>query len=237
MLTKNCCVALAVLALATFGARSVSASGRGVGSHPGGRTGAESRPVDGHRPGNSGQFPRAENGDFRHPRSYANVPNGNAYFGWNRAGYGSGYGYGYGYPGWGYWPFDLGYELGSVPYFALFPPVYYGSGENMPALDTTVRSPWMGSGSPQPIMQSAAFAGQSQPPLRIINPYCVEAQADKPPPQVADKPQPPTANEPQQQVGQLLDDDALRLLLDDPMPSNSRYCAPQGCNPERKSNR
>ncbi len=98
---------------------------------------------------------------------------------WGYGGYGLGYGYGY--PGWGYSPFIGGYyDLESLPYFAVFPPVYYGSGENGPVLNPSTRSSWAGIESPQPAPAPAASASPARPPLRIINPYYVETKADKP---------------------------------------------------------
>ena len=75
---------------------------------------------------------------------------------------------------------DDGYELEGVPYFAQFPPVYYGYADNMPVLKAPIRSSWAGSEGPQPVPVSAASASPPRPPLRIINPYYVEAKADKP---------------------------------------------------------
>ncbi len=89
----------------------------------------------------------------------------------------AGYGGGYGYPGWGYSPFGFGYELGDVPYFAQFPPVYFGYDDNIPILKTPVWSSWTGSENPQPDMGSAAPARPPRPPLRIINPYYFEGRA------------------------------------------------------------
>jgi len=162
MSSKSWCVILAVLAIAAFEeVGSVSASGWGArGSHPGARGAAEWRRGVDNGWGNSGHFLRAENGIFGSPWAY-----GNAYRGW-------------GYPGWGYSPLAFGYDLESVPYFAQFPPVYYGYGENVPVQNPFIRSSWAGSESPPPVAESSAAASRPRPPLRMINPYCVEAKAD-----------------------------------------------------------
>jgi hypothetical protein len=165
MSCKSWCVALAVLGLAAFEVNGVFASGHGTGgSHARGPAGCRAW-------GNSRQFLRAENGIFGPTWAY-----GNAYWGWGGYGYGSGYGYG----GWGYSPLAIEYDLGSAPYFALFPPVYYGYGDNMPIVKAPIRSSWVGGASNEPVPDVAASASPSRPPLRIVNPYYVEAKADKP---------------------------------------------------------
>ncbi len=97
------------------------------------------------------------------------------YFG-GRGGSNRGYGYGLGY--------GLGYDYGSggdlaagyapdrLPYYALYPPVYYGSIERRPF----GQSPFAYPAYPASTVQ--AESGQEQPPsqpparpLRIINPY------------------------------------------------------------------
>jgi len=90
---------------------------------------------------------------------------GNAGWGWG------GLGWGYPYPGWGY-------QLEGVPYFAQYPPVYYGNGENVPVLNSAIRSPWLGIESTQPAAATAVSASLPRPPLRIINPFFVEQKAD-----------------------------------------------------------
>ncbi len=187
MSRKILCVALVVLALEAIGANGASASGRGAGnSHPGGSAATGLRAGSGNCPANSGRFLPVENGIHRPTCVYPGRVYENAYCGWRGTGYGYGngigydFGYGCGYPGWGYLPSALGYELEGVPYFAQFPPVYYGSGENLPNWNTSVRSFSAGSESPQPATESAASANPSRPPLRIINPYCVDGKADQP---------------------------------------------------------
>lgn len=170
MLSKSWNVALTVLALVAFEVSSAFASGHGAtGACAGGATVGGCRTGSGSCFGNSGQFLRAENGIFGPAWGF-----GNGYCGWG----GSGYGLGYGccYPGWGYSPLVLGYEFGGVPYFSQFPPVYYGYGDNMPVVKASIRSSWVGSESPQPAMEPATSASPSRPPLRIINPYYVEAK-------------------------------------------------------------
>ena len=157
MLGKIWFVALVVLGLAAFEVESASAAGGGArGSHAIGGGTAACRPGC----GNLGCFPRAGNGFFGSPWAY-----GNAYWGWG------GIGLGYEYPGWGY-------QLGGVPYFAQFPPVYYGSAENVPAWNTPIRPAGSGSEKSQPAAASTASASRPRQPLRIANPYYVEEQAD-----------------------------------------------------------
>ncbi len=167
MLSKSLCVALVILAIGAFEVSSASASGRGAsGSHPGGRPGvAGCRTGSGGCWGNSGRYLRAENGIFGSTWAC-----GNAGWGWGGAGYGWGYGLGYAYPGWEY-------QLEGVPYFAQFPPIYYGYGENTPVLKAPIRSTWAGGESPRPA-ESAVSASPARPPLRIVNPYYAEAKAD-----------------------------------------------------------
>ena len=166
MLSKSWCVVLAVLGLAAFEVNGASASGGGANVSRAGGSSAGCRLGNGSCRGQSGQFPRDEHGVF--------CPTwgcGNAFCGWGGAGYGLGYGYVY--SGWGY-------QLEGVPYFAQFPPVYYGYADNMPIVKASIRSSWAASESPQPVAEPAAIASPSSPPLRIINPYYVEAKADKP---------------------------------------------------------
>jgi hypothetical protein len=93
-----------------------------------------------------------------------------------RAGANSGYGYGYGL---GY---DYGYDLAAgyaperLPYYALYPPVYYGSVERRPFGQSPFAYP------PYPAYTVPAESGQDQPssqpparPLRIVNPYVKQA--------------------------------------------------------------
>ena len=170
MLSKNWCIAVAVLALAAFEVRIASASGHGANaSHGVGGPAVTFRTGGANGWGNSGQFRRAENGIFG-----PSWPFGNANWGCG------GCGLGYGYSGWGYSPLLLGYDLGGVPYFAQFPPVYYGYEDNMPVLKAPIRSSWAGSESPQSAPESASSADPPRRPLRIKNPYYFEAKADKP---------------------------------------------------------
>ena len=92
------------------------------------------------------------------------------------AGYGLGYGgdgcYGAGW-GWGYGLADFGFYPESVPYFDLFPPVYYTYSDGAIAPISTIGSSWMGYGA----VQTAAdppMASLRHMPLRISNPYYVE---------------------------------------------------------------
>ncbi len=165
MLRKRWFIVLVVLGFAAFEVGSASASGPSAKcSHPGGGA-AAGCPT---HSGACGQFPRAEYGVFGPTLAY-----GNTYWGW---------GYGYGYPGWGYEPFLAGYGYGleGVPYFAQFPPVYFGYGDNMPVLKASIRSSWVSGEGPQPGMAPPAVASPPRPPLRIVNPYYVEAKADQP---------------------------------------------------------
>jgi hypothetical protein len=172
MSSKSWCVVLAVLGLVAFEVNTAFAAGRGIsGSRVGGTV------VVGRRTGweNSGHFPRTGNGSFGPTLAY-----GNAYWGWGGAGLGLGYGYGY--PGWGYasWIAGYGYELVGVPYFAQFPPVYYGYEDNMPVVKASSRSSSAASEGSQPVTGPAPIPSPPRPPLRIVNPFYVEAQADKP---------------------------------------------------------
>jgi hypothetical protein len=156
MLSKRWFVVLVISGLAAFESNRVWASGGGAkGSFAG-------RPAAGRR-----------------TESCPNRPNlayGNNLWGWG------GYGLGYGYGGWGYSPWGFGYQWVDVPYFSLFPPVYYGYAPNGPVWNTPARSGGSsvsGNESPQSVPVSEVSASQSRPPLRIINPYYVEEKADK----------------------------------------------------------
>jgi len=169
MVSKNWCVVLAVLGFTAFTVNVAPASGGGAkgfcaGGRPAGcRTGF----------GNSGQFLRAENGFFGSPWAF-----GNTYWGWG--GTCCGLDYGYGYPGLGYSPWAFGCLPEHVPYFSLFPPVYYGSTDHVPVWNTAMRSSWLGSDIAPPAPEPAVSASPPRPPLRIVNPYYVEAKSDKP---------------------------------------------------------
>ena len=162
MSSKSWYVVLAVLGFVAFGVSSASAAGRGGDGPRVGGTFVGSRPGW----GNPGQFPRTGNGVFGPSSAY-----GNPYWG-----------YGCGYPGWGYapWIAGYGYELVGVPYFAEFPPVYYGYEDSVPVVKASVRSSWAASEGPLPAAGAAPIASPPRPPLRIINPYYVEGKADKP---------------------------------------------------------
>jgi hypothetical protein len=171
MLSKNWCVVLAFLAVVAFGAKVAFAAGHGTtGSHISGGPSIACRTGNGSCAGNWRQFPRVENGV---PGPI--WPYGGFYWGYGGIGYGWGYGLGLGYlyPGWGY-------ALEGVPYFAQFPPVYYGYTDNMPVVKPPIPPSWAGSENSQPVSEPAAFASPPRPPLRIINPYYIETKADKP---------------------------------------------------------
>ena len=166
---KSWRIALILLAFCVPGALVASGAGHGPGiSHPGGKGPGGPAAVDHH--GNSEQCHRPENGGVGFAGSFENGS-----YGWGGLGYGLGCGfdYGYGCPGWAY-------GIEGVPYFAQFPPVYYGYGDNMPVVKSSIRSSWAGSEAPLSAAEPAAPAGVSRPPLRIINPYYHETQADKP---------------------------------------------------------
>ncbi len=154
MLSKRLFVVAIILGLAAFESNRVSASGGGAKGSFAGRP-AAGRPAE----------------------SCPNRPNlayGNNLWGWG--------GYGYGYSGWGYSPWGCGYQWVDVPYFSLFPPVYYGYAPNGPVLNRPVgyaESSVSGNESPQSVPASTVSTGQPRPPLRIINPYYVEGQTDK----------------------------------------------------------
>jgi hypothetical protein len=150
MFNKSRFVVLAVLGLVAFEVSSASAAGWSASGSRGGTIAGPARTF------------------------------GSSYRGWGGIGYGLGYGYGY--PGWGYapWIAGYGYELAGVPYFSQFPPVYYGYEDSVPVVKAPIRSSWSASVGPQPATGPAPVASPPPPPLRIINPYYVETQADKP---------------------------------------------------------
>ena len=151
-------VILVVLGLAAFHLSNAFAAGGGakVSSGTGRGTAAACRASH----GNSGQHPPAQYGRFCNAWGYRK-----SYWGWN------GFGLGFIYPWWGY-------PLEGVPYFSPFPPVYYGNGENLPVVDSSVRTSWFGSDSGQPVPMPAVSTSSPHPPLRIINPYYVEENAE-----------------------------------------------------------
>jgi len=173
MLSKNWCLALAVLASAAWGVSGVFAAGRG-GIGPGARGGPAGCRTGSGDCRNSGRPLRTENDIFGRTWAY-----GNGFWGYGGPIYD--WGYGYGYPGWGYSPWGVGYgwELEGVPYFSQFPPVYYGLTDDVPVVKAQIRSSWVGTASSQPGQGPAASASPSPPPLRIINPYYVEAKDEK----------------------------------------------------------
>jgi hypothetical protein len=170
MLIKSSCVVLAVLVFTASTTVNVAwaAGGGAKGFCAGGRP-AGSRTGFGH----SGQFLRAGNGFLGSNWAFAN-----AVWGWGGLGYGLDYGYGY--PGLGYSPWACGYIPEHVPYFSLFPPVYYGNTDDVPVWNAAMRSSRIGIDSAPPVPESVAPASPPRPPLRIVNPYYVEAKADKP---------------------------------------------------------
>jgi len=171
MLSKTWYLAvLAILAFAAFEVKLASAAGHGPNvSHAGRGSVVGCRAGSGTCHGNSGQFLRAENGIFGYPWSYGSVS-------WGGGIAGCGLGYGCGYTGWGDSPSVIGYQTERMPYFAQFPPVYYGYAENMPVLKTPIRLSWGGGVSNEPAPQSADSISPPPPPLRIVNPYYVEAK-------------------------------------------------------------
>jgi hypothetical protein len=179
MLNKKWCVFLTVLGLTILEVGMASASGGGARGSCAGGGATKCRTGGGGCCGNSGQFLRAENGIFG-----PTWASGNAYWGCGGidccSGFGLGLGYGCGYPGWGYAPSAIGYLPERVPYFALFPPVYYGSAEPVPTWNASTRSFWVGNESTQSTAEPPASLSPPRQPLRIINPYYVEAKADKP---------------------------------------------------------
>lgn len=167
-MSKIWCVVPAVLGLVAFEVDSALASGGGgKGPHAGAGSAVGCRTGHGGCRGNAGQFSRAENGIFGPIWA-----SGNTYWG-------CGLGYACGYSGWGDSPLVIS-QQDRVPYFAQFPPVYYGYSTNMPVLNGCIRSFLAGSESSLPASDSAAPASLPRPPLRIINPYYVEVKVDKP---------------------------------------------------------
>jgi hypothetical protein len=142
------CFFLVVLGAFAFPQSDVRAAGHGTAAAHGSdsKTGPVSWP--GH-----GTFP--DHGRFRNPS-----------YGYGGTGFGNGSGYGLG--GWGYSPFLYGYQTESVPYFSVFPPVYYGFDGQGPIVKTS-SSPDVDRAA-QPALPSGANNGQPQP-LRIANPF------------------------------------------------------------------
>jgi len=143
---KNCCIFLASIGILSLVVRDTAAAGHGSANK-----GAVHGPVGGEQgkggiPQGFGSFPRNEQGVYRAPW------NGNHYGDNNRSGFGAN---GLGYGAWGYSPFYDIYQSGSVPYFALFPPVYYGYAEQLPLAASDEKTP----------------AGPPPQPVRILNPY------------------------------------------------------------------
>jgi hypothetical protein len=170
MRVKSWFIAVVVLVCATSAGDIYAApGGGGKGASSGGRPSGMRTGF-----GSSGLARRAENGRFD-----SNFGCGNAIWGLGGLGWDVG-GYGYGYPGWGYSPFAVGYFPERVPYFSLFPPVYYGHSYYAPAWNSAVNSPWAGNDGNPPAQEATATASSPRPPLRIINPYYVEAKTDKP---------------------------------------------------------
>ena len=81
--------------------------------------------------------------------------------GWNAQGW-SGQN-GFCYPAWGY-------DMGRVPYYALFPPVYYSEPVSRPYGQSPLAYP---PGTPDTTPDQAG--AESRPPLMIVNPYVSEA--------------------------------------------------------------
>jgi hypothetical protein len=87
----------------------------------------------------------------------------------NYWGYG-GLGYGCGYSGWD-WPWAYGLSSESLPYFAVFPPVYYGNPEPTLVVNPTV-APSSAKNEMAPSFGGALAASHPQrQPLVIVNPY------------------------------------------------------------------
>ena len=55
----------------------------------------------------------------------------------------------------------LGWDFDSVPYFSVFPPVYYGYAESAPVLNPSIRPYLAESGTARPAIQSTANAGRA----------------------------------------------------------------------------
>lgn len=165
MLSRIRFVAMILLACTILG-DAASAFGHGAsGYHPNGGNAVKHSNNDHFRP-DSGRLQSSYNGPFGSP--------------WNYGGYlGYGYGYPYAYPGWAY-------EWEGVPYFAQFPPVYYGYEDNMPVVKPSVRTSWSGGVAPQ---SAADFSEPAAPPrpLRIINPYYYETKTENPSPPKPDQ--------------------------------------------------
>jgi hypothetical protein len=156
MSIKNSCVILAVLAGLAFATSDARAAGHGspsAGRGAGGRMGSH--------PGHPGPFFHPRNGFGTPFCSFCG-----AGFGGFGLGYGfGGYGLGYGYPGWGY-----EYDFGSVPYFAAFPPVYYGYNGQGPTFGRAVPAAGVAGDVPQSAWETA-HASPARQPLIIKNPY------------------------------------------------------------------
>ncbi len=120
---------------------------------------------------NSWAYLRAENGIFG-PVWAAPGPGSGSGFGWGGggAGWGNG-GWGNGGWGWGDGLADIGYYSNDIPYFNLFPPVYYTYSEGSIVPTSTLRSSWMGDSTGQAAPEPPTPASPAVAPLRIANPY------------------------------------------------------------------
>ena len=160
MLGKIWFVALAVLGLAAFEVEMCFSRGPRCEGVPHASAGAPAADAAGC--GNSGLISASRKRLLRSPWAYGNA---------------CGWGWRLRLSAWGYGYAGLAdVELEGVPYFAQFPPVYYGYGDNMPVLKSPIRSAWAGSESAQPAAAAAASASPAASPLRIVNPYYVEAR-------------------------------------------------------------
>jgi hypothetical protein len=141
---------------------SAHGAGGGRGGATGGRHGGG--PGGGNH-NNSAQYLRAENGCFGPVWASGTTC-------W---GYGAGCGYGWGYTPWvgDYWP-------ERVPYFSVFPPVYYSYSEGRPVVSSSYRPVAWSPGDIGAAAVEPAVAASPARPLRIVNPYCQDVKADRP---------------------------------------------------------
>jgi len=144
-----------VLACGSVRVYAFGAAGHGAGAGP--RAGFKSHS------GTSAQFLRAENGIFGPGWGCGN--------GFGGCGAGSGFGC-----GWGYSPLAFGYLPERVPYYSIFPPVYYDYVDNAPVWKAAIRTSWSVVESSQASQQPSVSAAPSRPPLRIANPYYTETK-------------------------------------------------------------
>jgi hypothetical protein len=150
----------------SFAAGAHHSQGRGNGSSQVRGNGPSSRlPAF----ANSWPYLRAENGIFgpiwAAPGPGSSLAFGGVGCGGGWAGYGSGTGWGCGLGDYSW------YYPERLPYFNLFPPVYYSYADGAIAPRSTLRSSWTGTTAGEGVADTPPPPSPASPPLRIANPY------------------------------------------------------------------